>query len=159
MAFHLLIHSLSLPICFRMISCAHIQLCSCFCNQQFPESTSEKWISIRYDHTRHVVQLISRNTSATFWALEGCLSGIKWPCLENLSITTRMQLYWDDWGRPLIKSIDTVSHALWGTGKGYNSPGWGTLSGLAFWQTKQDCTCVNMNFFIPYQVNKAWILL
>jgi hypothetical protein len=69
------------------------------------------------------LKTLSRYALATFAAVIGCCSGIKWAYFVNLSTTTMMQSAELDWGRPSIKSMVTVLQAPSGVGNGSKSPG------------------------------------
>ncbi|MCH86217.1 hypothetical protein A2U01_0007071 [Trifolium medium] len=57
-------------------------------------------------------------------AVYGCLSGMKCEYLDNLSTTTKIASYplHLDFGRPVMKSMDTSSHTLSGIGSGCSNP-------------------------------------
>jgi hypothetical protein len=59
---------------------------------------------------------------------------MKWPYLENLSTTTKMQFIILDGGKPSMNSIVIVCHECSGTGKGTNKPVYLTRSNLDCWQ-------------------------
>ena len=65
---------------------------------------------------------VSRNTLATVAVVNGCLRGMKWANLENLSTTTRIVFADPDWGIPAIKSIVIISNDADGTCIGCNRP-------------------------------------
>lgn len=57
-------------------------------------------------------------------------------------------------GKPEIKSIVIVCQTPDGIGRGDNSPGYATLSGLACWKIKQEAHLSLMKDFIAFHLNK-----
>ena len=48
--------------------------------------------------------------------------GMKIPCLDNLSMMTRMEVNLEDGGSCLMKSMEMESHGLSGTGSCFRRP-------------------------------------
>ena len=62
-------------------------------------------------------------TLATEAAVKGWRSGMKCENLENLSTTTKIALNELNYGNPSMKSIETTSQEVDGTGSGCKRPG------------------------------------
>jgi hypothetical protein len=56
---------------------------------------------------------------------------MKWLYIVNLSTTTSIPSVVPDFGRPKMKSMETVCHAVAGTGKGWRRPEYLERSGFA----------------------------
>ena len=91
--------------------------------------------------------------------MKGWVKAIKWAYFENLSTTTRMQLQPLDGSKPSTKSKLTTCQACEGTGRGWRSPGYLTLSDLACWQTKHWDTKAFTTDLRPGQANISLIFM
>lgn len=101
----------------------------------------------------------SKNNLETLAVVNRWRRGIKLPYFVKKSITTKMQSYEEEVGKPSTKSKEIICQADEGTGNGCRRRGKWVLSGLACWHTRHVCT---NNFIVarmPDQANSFFILI
>jgi hypothetical protein len=109
-SFQTLVNPLCLPICLWVVWGAHFQgRASKFeqvCHKELVKILSLSDIKASWCPCN--LNTLSIYAIATWKVVNGCLRGIKWANLENLSTTTKIQLKCLDRGKPSIKSRLTI---------------------------------------------------
>jgi hypothetical protein len=83
-----------------------------------------------------------KNNSATCVALKSVAMEKKCENFVNLSTTTKIKSFPCSLGKPVMKSMDILSHLCSGMGRGCNSPAGCVCSSLFSWHVVHSLTCL-----------------
>lgn len=148
-----LVNHLSLTIWLRVVSWGEFQLHSLNLKEFLPELASKSKVPVTryFSSMPYNLRTLLINISAILASVQGWVMTIKWANLVTLSTTTKIAEYLDDWGNPLMKSIEIEVQTLTGIGWGCKSPDDLVFSSLILWQVSRCQTCSLMSIFMPTQ--------
>ena len=138
-----------------MIACTLSQLSSHQSKNFFPKITHESTISITYNALGEPMQsgYFFEKISATCVEVKYGVTTNKWAIFFNLSTTTYMQSLPKYLGKPVMKSIEKLSHFCSGIGNGCNKPAGNVSYDLFCWHTLHSITYLWTSSFSPFQKN------